>query len=304
MELDLQKFYDIVATKILDVAEYQKARCGKVKNLSKSAQIDVENTPIHSALTYIDMFTQDYLMIPLFKEFPQLVPVVEENTGMKQRYINNKSDYDLIIDPIDGTSSYCKGEKDYSIMVGLLHKGKMVVGIGCYPETKEIYAAIKGKGAWKLDPNGKRIDLLRLENIKYNEKNVATHYRFLKEPFKLLSDRLHKKGYKTPTNGEGFGTNLSGILRIAEGKSCAFIGPHMALHDFGVPSLIIEELGGIVKIFDYNGKNDLTSWTKKENVFSGLDPRGANPRFRIIIANKESTINELIKNMQGESNKV
>lgn len=299
MTINLDKFYEITLERILDVAKYQKARCGKIENLGKKEQKNVEATSIHNALTYMDMFTQDFLMIPIFKEFPDLVPVVEETTGMKLQYQDNKSDDVLIIDPVDGTKSYCDGEKDYSILVGLLNKGELMAGIGCYPETNEVYAAIKGKGAWKINSEGKRIALPNLDNVEFDDKNVAVHYRFLKEPFNVISDKLKERGYQMPTNLVDFGTNLSGILRVANGKSCAFVGPHMTLHDFGVPALIVRELGGVVRVFDYEGKNDIQSWENTDNKFRGLDPKGTNPRYRVIIANSDKTVERVITDMHN-----
>lgn len=297
MSLNLKKFYEITLERILEVARYQKAMCGKIENLGKQAQADVDTTALHSALTYMDMFTQDYLMIPLFAEFPHMVPIVEESTGMKKRYQDNKSDDALIIDPIDGTSLYCNGEKDYSIMIGLLNEGKMVAGIGCYPETKEIYAAIKGEGAWRIDSEGNKHELPRINTSQVDPSSIDAHYRFLREPYNILSDKLKEKGYTIGTNMVNFGTNLSGILKTAKGESCAFIGPHMAIHDFGVPSLIVEETGGVVRVFGYSGKNDTENWIPTDNRFRGLEPKGANPRFRVIIANNGTTVDRLIQDM-------
>jgi fructose-1,6-bisphosphatase/inositol monophosphatase family enzyme len=297
MAINIDKFYEVTLDRVLEVADYQKAMCGKVENLGKKAQTNVDATSVHTALTYMDMFTQDFLMIPLFREFPDLVPCVEEKTGMKLKYQDNKSDDTLIIDPIDGTEPYCKGEKDYSILVGLLNKGKMVAAITCYPETKEVYAAIKGKGAWKIDSNGKKTDLPKLETITFDDKNVAAHYRFVKEPYNALSDRMKEKGYVFPINMVDFGTNLSGILRVADGRSCAFIGPHITLHDMGAPSLIIQELGGVVRVFDYDGKDDTKNWKRTDDRFRGLDPKGSNPRFRVIIANNDATADRILRDM-------
>ncbi len=297
MAIDLKKFYEITLERMLEAAKYQKAMCGKVVNLEKQAQANVSSTAFHSALTYMDMFTQDYLMIPIFAEFPHLVPLVEESTGMKKIHQDNKSDDVLIIDPIDGTAMYCKGEKDYSMMVGLLNQGKMVLGIGCYPETREIYAAIRGEGAWKIDPDGRRHKLPTIDKSKVNSKSIDAHYRFLEKPFNLLSDRLKDKGYTIGTNNVDFGTNLSGILRTAKGESCAFICSHTTLHDFGVPSLIVEELEGVVRVFGYSGKNDTENWTPTDDVFRGLDPKGTIPRFRVIIANNDATVDRLLRDM-------
>jgi hypothetical protein len=96
-----------------------------------------------------------------------------------------------------------------------------------------------------------------------------------------------------PTNDDGFGTKATGILGIARGESCAFIGPHISLHDFAIPAFIIEELGGAVRLYDYDGLNDVSSWSKTLKNYGSPDPKGSNPRFRVIIADSEKIIDKI-----------
>lgn len=303
MNLDLGRFRDLAIERIAEVAKYQKLMCGKVQNMGKETQLNVSATDVNSALTYIDMFTQDYLMVPLFKKFPFLVPLVEEKTGMKVENWDNDSEYALVMDPLDGTLAYSGGKSNYSIMLGLLHRGRgeMILGIGCYPHTGEIYLAIRGQGVWKKysEDTKKEEKLLKIKDqSNCDKKNVTCHYRFLKSPFDVLSDKLVNKGYLFSSPSGELGTNLTSVLRVAREESCAFIGPHMAFHDFAVPSLIIEEMGGIIHRFDYQGKDDVDNWISTDNKFWNLSPKGDNPRFRIIIANNKPTADRIINDMK------
>lgn len=295
--MDLDRFCELVIPRLREAGQYLRVMRGKVDNIGKDAPSNSDATPFNIALTYMDMFTQDYLMLPIYKEFPFLVPLVEEDTGMKSQYRNNRSDYILTIDPLDGTAMYCQGEKDYSVMIAILHKGKILLGIGYYPETERIYIAINGKGSFYLDSNNVKTPMPSLADIKTDPYNVAVHYRFLTPSFKTLAQNLHSKGYKTPTNVKDFGTNLTGALRIIEGKSCAFIGPHVTLHDFAVPALLVKESGGIIAKFNYKGKDDSISWERTDAIFDDLDPCGPPPRFRIIIADKEATVERILQDM-------
>lgn len=294
--VDRRAFHNLALARVREVARYQKAMCGKVENLGKAAQSNIDATHVHTALTYMDMFTQDYLMVPLFERFPQLVPCVEETTGMKLRYQDNQSADVLILDPIDGTDAYTRGQRDYSIMVGLLSDGELTVGLGFYPETGEAYGAIKGEGAWRVSPNGEteRLNLRTCDS----RLEINAHYRFLREPYLRLSQKLRNCGYSIRTNEVDFGTNLTGILDVARGTKCAFIGPHITLHDFGVPALLVQEAGGVLRMFRYNGKDDTESWRDVESRFSGLNPRAATPRFRVIVADCDATVDRLVAAMK------
>lgn len=292
-ETEYRAFYDLVVPRLFEVAEYQKMMCGKVENLGKSAQSNVTQTEIHGALSYIDQFTQDYLLVPIYQRWPDLVPLVEEDTGLKRNKLNNVSDYALIMDPIDGTAFYLRGESDYSIMLGLMVKGKIELGVICYPEKGLIIAAIKGQGAWTHNNDGIISGLPNLTDVEINDSHISCHYRYTKEPYTVLSSKLLKAGYALSTNGDGFGTNATGILRIASGESCAFIGPHMSLHDFAIPAFVIQALGGVMMLYDYAGLNDLASWSVVLKDYGNPDPQDANPRYRVIISHTEKTVSEI-----------
>lgn len=290
MSVDPRRIYELVLPRMIEVAEYQKEMCGKVVNIGKEVEASIAS-PAGTALTYMDTFTQDYLMLPIFAEFPDLVPLVEEDTGLKRKYINNHSEDVLLLDPIDGTKCYVEGTPDYSIMMGMMTRGEMVAAVTMYPETKEVYAAVKGQGAWKVDGQSK---IKMLEVKKGNPKKIDSHYRFLKDPFTPLSDRLKEKGYRIGTNFVDFGTNLTGILNVLD-ESCAFIAPHTSIHDFAAAGFIIQQAGGAVRLFD--GKDDFESWRKTDNKYHRLDPHGPSPRYRAIIAEDEETIERIIKEM-------
>ena len=294
-EINYKEYYDLVVPRLFEVSVYQKMMCGKVENLGKNAQNNVTQTDIHGALTYLDQFTQDYILLPIYQRWPNLVPLVEEDTGLKRGNLNNVSDYSLIMDPIDGTAFYLRGESDYSIMLGLMHKGEMELGLICYPEEGLIIATIKGQGAWIHKSDDSISILPEINTVDYDYTSVSCHYRFRKHPYKIISSKLLKAGYTLASNDDGFGTNATGILRIASGESCAFIGPHISLHDFSIPALVIQELGGVVRIYDYKGLTDLESWSIVLPNYGNPDPKDSNPRYRVIVGDSEQTINKVIK---------
>lgn len=294
---DYKEFYNLVVPRLFEVSSYQTMMCGKVENVGKNAQKNVTQTKIHGALTYLDHFTQDYLLIPIYERWPDLIPLVEEDTGLKRNKLNKESEYALVMDPLDGTAFYLRGERDYSIMLGLMHKGNIELGVICYPEKQLIFAAIKGQGAWMHTKDGTLSALPEIGTIDQNFASISCHYRFTRAPYDALSSKLQRAGYTLSTNDDGFGTNATGILRIAKGASSAFIGPHMSLHDFSIPAFIIQELGGVVKLYDYNGLNDLRSWSKLLSNYGRPDPHGPNPRYRVIVADSEETISHIVAKM-------
>ena len=53
-----------------------------------------------------------------------------------------------IIDPIDGTANYARGNENCCISVALVHEGVLSMGVVYSPWRGELYTAEKGKGAF------------------------------------------------------------------------------------------------------------------------------------------------------------
>ena len=299
---DLKRFIKLVSERMLEVASYLRIMRGKVENLGKAAASSVSATEMTTAFTEMDRFVQDYLLVPIFAAFPEVgfVPMAEESTGMKRHHCGNCSDWTLVLDPIDGTAVYCNAGTDYSIMLGLLYRGTMVVAIACHPESQTVWVAHHRGKIRKFQRKEEMI--LRMTPLRAT-KNVAVHYRFLRDALVPVAARLEARGYTFATNGpdKEFGTVITGAMRILTGHSCAFIGPHMALHDVAVPAYFIQRAGGVFHLFEYGGKDDADSWNfsgKLNTNFGQFDPTKEPPRYRVIMADGIETLCQLVRDMK------
>ena len=75
---------------------------------------------------------------------------------------NHKSDYQWVIDPLDGTTNFSSGLPQFCVSIGLRYKGKTIMGIVYAPYLDELYTAIAGEGAYL---NGNRIHCNEKTNI-------------------------------------------------------------------------------------------------------------------------------------------
>jgi fructose-1,6-bisphosphatase/inositol monophosphatase family enzyme len=76
-----------------------------------------------------------------------------------------------VIDPIDGTSSFARGEPGFAVMVALLVDGDPVAGWLYAPVTDELTYAARGEGAWQETPSGlvrleRPVDVRRLADLR------------------------------------------------------------------------------------------------------------------------------------------
>ncbi len=69
-----------------------------------------------------------------------------------------------MIDPLDGTKDFLAKTGEFSIMVGLAHRGKPVLGVVYQPLGDKIYFAVKGEGAF-VKESGKPSKKLTVSNV-------------------------------------------------------------------------------------------------------------------------------------------
>lgn len=144
-----------------------------------------------------------------------------------------KSDTMWIVDPLDGTNDFLNKTGDFSIMVGLLRKGKPLLGVVYVPVSEDLYFASYGKGAYK---NGKRIHVRRQGDVMLISRNHTTAKE--KEYGKKL-------GAKEFIPMGSIGTKL---CSIAEGEADYYVNlsDKLGVWDACAPHIIVEEAGGIV----------------------------------------------------------
>ena len=99
-------------------------------------------------VTDADVAVEAFLKDALEKAYPQYGFWGEES-GQTANQTNR-----WIVDPIDGTHSFSKGQYFWSISVALEIEGNLVAGAVYAPALDDLYIAEKGKGANK---NGKAI---------------------------------------------------------------------------------------------------------------------------------------------------
>lgn len=93
-------------------------------------------------VTTTDIAVENFLRDRLAKELPEAGFIVEEGTSER------KSEYNFTIDPIDGTKYFAKGVPLFFCQVALLKGDEPILSFVSQPITKQLFSAIKGKGAY------------------------------------------------------------------------------------------------------------------------------------------------------------
>ncbi len=156
--------------------------------------------------------------------------------------IDSDSDFEWVIDPIDGTINYSMGVPLYGVSIALTYKNDPVVGVLSFPGLNEVYWASKGSGAFK---DGERIQVREVSLAE----SIISHSDFAKDGNKEANtQRLELLGkivndvYRVRI----IGTAAVTLAYIAAGRFDAALYMSPAFYDVAAGQLLVTEAGGVM----------------------------------------------------------
>lgn len=208
---------------------------GNLNNLEVS-----KKTP-RDLVTEADVAVEAFLKESLTKAYPQFGFWGEEG-GQSD---NQSSRW--IVDPIDGTHSFSKGQYFWSISVALEINQEIVAGAVFAPALDDYYAAEKGSGALK---NGQPITVSTEE--KLSDSMVATGFACVRNYLEENNLQRFCRIAQNTTGQRRFGSAAMDICMVADGQVDAFWEQELNLYDIAAGVLIASEAGASVT--DFKGR--------------------------------------------------
>jgi histidinol phosphatase-like enzyme (inositol monophosphatase family) len=124
-------------------------RAGAIAMRYWNSGLKAETKSDDSPVTIADRECEREISRALEEAFPDDGLLGEEGASKESR-----SGRRWIIDPIDGTRDFVRGNRAWSVLIGLEEAGEVVAGVSYLPAVDEMFTAARGAGAFL---NGKRI---------------------------------------------------------------------------------------------------------------------------------------------------
>lgn len=192
-------------------------------------------------VTKVDLASERLITAKISEHFSQHSIIAEESG-----FIDKKSEYIWIIDPIDGTSNFAKGLPWFGIMIALLHNVEPVAAGIYLPVTNELYVAEKEKGTYR---NGIQVAVPQTVSLK--DSLIAFHF----DPTTNIHEQevLTKIFTSLVPSVRNLRTTNSAVdyAYVAEGKLGGLIGCAGKIWDVAPIALLAKEAGCIVT--DHSG---------------------------------------------------
>lgn len=201
----------------------------------------IPDAPAHIT-TDADRQGQEIILGRLRRSFPGDALCAEESTALLA-HVPHAGPRLWIVDPIDGTRGFARKNGEFSMMVGFVDKGQVVVGVVLEPARQRLTYATRGGGCWKRD--GQETSPTRCEVSKVTDINDAalTQSRSKKSPGTVLRMKSLTPARIVETYSAGIKLAL-----VARGDVDLYVNTYLAFHDWDICAghVLVDEAGGKV----------------------------------------------------------
>ncbi len=134
----------------------------------QAGKIDVEYKDDASPVTVADQRANDHIVKALKRLFPE-IPIVSEEGA--QAASSAKAPCFWLVDPLDGTKSFIRGEGEFTVNIGLIEGTTPVAGVIYVPAQNLMYLGSDQAGAFRINSNGEQ-QSIRVNTPEGNRRAV------------------------------------------------------------------------------------------------------------------------------------
>ncbi|MFT4249775.1 MAG: inositol monophosphatase family protein [Candidatus Woesearchaeota archaeon] len=192
---------------------------------------DVEEKASKELVTTTDLAVEQLIREEIKKTYPE-----HGIRGEEEEDYNAASEYQWVIDPIDGTTNYAHNIPVFCVAIALLHDQEVIAAGVHQPITQDVYLATRGRGATK---NGA---LLRVQETPLSEALIGFCHANNQEAVAWITQRYERLKNATRDFRRLGSANLE-LCMVATGDLAGFVGYEIQPWDFLAGCLIAAEAG-------------------------------------------------------------
>ncbi len=214
------------------------------KNFHQDKHVD--EAQHHDLKLELDRKSQDLIFERIAAQYPDHALYGEEGLGG-----NQDSDYQWIVDPIDGTVNFFYGIPHFCVSIALRQGEDLLVGVIHDPMTGETWTAEKD-GAVLL--NGQPLQVSK--RTKLEEAIVFIGCGKDEEALKIGLERFRKASLRC-RKMRMMGSAALGMAYTASGRLDAYVESRISLWDIAAGKLILEMAGGACELQPHADNPDI-----------------------------------------------
>jgi myo-inositol-1(or 4)-monophosphatase len=223
----------------LSIAIKAARRAGQIINRASLdiGQLKITTKQQNDFVTEVDKAAEAAIIDTLRETYPKHAILAEETGASGQQ----DSEFQWIIDPLDGTTNFIHGFPQYAVSIALAHKGVLTQAVVYDPTNNELFTATKGAGAYL---NDKRIRVSKRNKLEESLIGTGFPYRMFEHVDAYLA--IFKEMTKRTAGVRRPGAASLDLAYVACGRLDGFWEFGLSPWDMAAGALLITEAGGLV----------------------------------------------------------
>ncbi len=224
-------------------------------------------------VTEVDRAAEAAIIDVLRTAYPDHAILAEESGA------SGASDYQWIIDPLDGTTNFIHGMPHFAVSIALKHRGSIAQAVVYDPTRNELFTASKGRGAYLNDRRMRVSKRIKLQDALLSTGFPYRSFTHIDAYLGMLRELLQKSaGVRRP------GAASLDLAYVAAGRFDAFWEIGLSPWDIAAGSLLISEAGGLVS--DFGGES---GYLETGNIVAGT-PKIFAQLLQVIASHKPAAL--------------
>lgn len=240
---------------MLNTAVKAARRAGSIINRA-SQNLDllkIEHKSYNDFVSEVDRAAETAILEIILDSYPAHAILAEESGTQ------GESEFQWIIDPLDGTTNFLHGFPQYAVSIALAHKGVITQAVVYDPVRNDLFTATRGSGAFLNDRRIRVSKRTRLEDALIGTGFPFRNFDHLDSYIAVFRELVQKtSGIRRP------GSAALDLASVAAGRFDGFWEFALSPWDIAAGTLLITEAGGLVG--DLRGE---ANYLKSGHVIAG-----------------------------------
>lgn len=194
-------------------------------------------------VTEADLASEHYIIQELQKHFPNH-QILSEEAGLNA---SAQSQYQWLVDPLDGTTNFTHQYPMVSVSIGLLIDQIPTIGVVYNPIFNELFQGAIGEGA---SLNGERISVSKVDHLE--QSLLATGFAYDR---KETNDNNYREFCYLTNQSQGVrrgGSAALDLSYVAAGRLDGFWERGLKPWDMAAGVVLVREAGGLATSYEGN----------------------------------------------------
>jgi myo-inositol-1(or 4)-monophosphatase len=210
---------------------------GELLRSNFGKDLDVSAFEAHDIKLDLDVRSQQLITDMLLERFPDHAIYGEEGIAG-----NQESDFQWIVDPIDGTVNYFYSIPHFCVSIALREKGEILIGVIYDPMRDELWEVEKG-GTPKLNGAPIRTSQRKVLSDAIVSVGISKTKTTIAQGLPLLAKYVEKV-----RKCRLMGSAALDLAYVACGRLDAYIEQSVSLWDIAAGKLLLEAAGGAIEV--------------------------------------------------------